>query len=73
VTVWVFADIEDSDDAGVGEASRGPSFEKEALAEFLLSFEVVDKERDGFDGDQAIDLRITSLVNDAHGTTAEFT
>ena len=72
VIFQIFADIVDGDDARMLQASGGLRFAEKSFAEFLFFFWFMAAKQDGLDRDQAVDLRIARLIDDAHGAAAQF-
>src|SRR5580765_999388 len=69
---WIFTDIEDGDNSRMVQASCGLRFIQETQPEFLFFLGFLAPEGHGLHGNQAVNLRIASLVDDAHGAAAEF-
>src|SRR4051812_43158301 len=55
------------------QTACGLGFVHEAQAEFLFLFGLLSPERNGLDRDEAVDLRISGLVDNAHSSATEFT
>ena len=68
----ILAHIENGDDTGVMQSACGLRFVHEAKAKFLFCVGFLPPQRNGLHRDQAFDLRVASLVDDAHGSPTQF-
>ena len=67
--VQFFADIEDGDDARMRELSRGLSLHKKSLPVLPFLLRILAHNGNGFNGNQAVDFRVTGFVDHTHGST----
>ena len=67
----ILSDVINGDDTGVRQPARRLGFQDETHAELGLVVVLLPQEQ-GFDGNDAVDLRIASLIDEAHGTASEF-
>ena len=72
LTFLVLADVVNSDDGGMREATRRFRLQKKTLPKFFLLCGGVFRKCDGLNGHHTINFWISGLVNDTHSSPANF-